>query len=204
MEEEDSMQGLEDIIRDTGPVDSNLTSANASKYNSEDEDTRGSFASHGTSTPERGVKPRPGVHTMDPSVSGKLGGGAEKFIPWKKRGLSESPVDFASQQDGLWDGPEVKKQRREEEMVGEEEEMVGFVAGRGSGEESNVGNPIVGQEVCEEMMLFVGRGSGAENLARSTRKAAANGVAAAARNGANGDASDSEEEESDVENSEEE
>ena len=29
------MQGLEDIIRDTGPVDSNLTSANASKYNSE-------------------------------------------------------------------------------------------------------------------------------------------------------------------------
>ena len=35
MEEEDSMQGLEDIIRDTGPVDSNLTSANASKYNSE-------------------------------------------------------------------------------------------------------------------------------------------------------------------------
>ena len=86
---------------------------------------------------------------MDSSVAGKLGGGpAEKFIPWKKRGLSESPVDFASQQDGLWDGPEVKKQRREEEMVGEEEEMVGFVAGRGSGEESNVGNPIVGQEVC--------------------------------------------------------
>ena len=29
------LQGLEDIIRDTGPVDSNLTSANASKYNSE-------------------------------------------------------------------------------------------------------------------------------------------------------------------------
>ena len=30
-----TLQGLEDIIRDTGPVDSNLTSANASKYNSE-------------------------------------------------------------------------------------------------------------------------------------------------------------------------
>ena len=54
---------------------------------------------------------------MDPSVSGKLGGGAEKFIPWKKRGLSESPVDFASQQDGQWDGPEVKRQRKEEEGV---------------------------------------------------------------------------------------
>merc|ERR1719507_2556169 len=206
MEEEDSMQGLEDIIRDTGPVDSNLTSANASKYNSEDEDTRGSFASHGTSTPERGVNPRPGVQTMDPSVSGKLGGPAEKFIPWKKRGLSESPVDFASQQDGQWDGPEVKRQRKEEEEVGEEEEMVGFVAGRGSGAESDLGNPIVGEEVSEEMILVVGRGSGAENLARSTRRAAANGVAiaAAARNGANGDASDSEEEESDVENSEDE
>ena len=33
--ENSSLQGLEDIIRDTGPVDSNLTSANASKYNSE-------------------------------------------------------------------------------------------------------------------------------------------------------------------------
>ena len=52
-------------------------------------------------------------------------------------------------------------------------------------------------QVCEEMIFVVGRGSGAENLARSTRRAAANGVAvAAARNGTNGDASDSEEEES--------
>ena len=34
-DEHQRLQGLEDIIRDTGPVDSNLTSANASKYNSE-------------------------------------------------------------------------------------------------------------------------------------------------------------------------
>merc|ERR1712106_712154 len=44
--EDDSMQGYEDIIRDTGPVESNATSADASRYNSEDEDTRSSFPDH--------------------------------------------------------------------------------------------------------------------------------------------------------------
>ena len=88
---------------------------------------------------------------------GKLGEGngnapAEKFIPWKKRGLSESPVDFGSQQDGTWDQPEVKRQRTEVgevvgEVVGEEEEVVGAVVGTGSGVENDVGNPIVGEEV---------------------------------------------------------
>ena len=84
---------------------------------------------------------------------GKLGDGngsapAEKFIPWKKRGLSESPVDFGSQQDGTWDQPEVKRQRTEVgEVVGEVEDVVGAVVGRGSGVENDVGNPIVGEEV---------------------------------------------------------
>ena len=87
---------------------------------------------------------------MDTAVLGKLGDGngsapAEKFIPWKKRGLSESPVDFGSQQDGTWDQPEVKRQRTEVgEVVGE---VVGDVVGRGSGVENDVGNPIVGEEV---------------------------------------------------------
>ena len=99
---------------------------------------------------------------MDTAVLGKLGDGngsapAEKFIPWKKRGLSESPVDFGSQQDGTWDEPEVKRQRTEvgevvgeevgEVVVGEEEQVVGAVVGRGSGVENDVGNPIVGEEV---------------------------------------------------------
>ena len=94
---------------------------------------------------------------MDTAVLGKLGEGngnapAEKFIPWKKRGLSESPVDFGSQQDGTWDQPEVKRQRTEVgevvgEVAGEEEEVVGAVVGRGSGVENDVGNPIVGEEV---------------------------------------------------------
>ena len=92
---------------------------------------------------------------MDTAVLGKLGEGngnapAEKFIPWKKRGLSESPVDFGSQQDGTWDQPEVKRQRTEvgeEVVVGEEEQVVGAVVGRGSGVENDVGNPIVGEEV---------------------------------------------------------
>ena len=95
---------------------------------------------------------------MDTAVLGKLGEGngnapAEKFIPWKKRGLSESPVDFGSQQDGTWDQPEVKRQRTEVgpvvvgEVVGEVEQVVGAVVGRGSGVENDVGNPIVGEEV---------------------------------------------------------
>ena len=91
---------------------------------------------------------------MDTAVLGKLGEGngnapAEKFIPWKKRGLSESPVDFGSQQDGMWDQPEVKRQRTEvgEVLVGEVEQVVGAVVGRGSGVENDVGNPIVGEEV---------------------------------------------------------
>ena len=76
MEEEDSMQGYEDIIRDTGPVESeNVTSAEISRYNSEDEDTRSSF-NGGRATPDRAYK--------------------MKGVPLKKRGLSESPVDFES------------------------------------------------------------------------------------------------------------
>ena len=78
---------------------------------------------------------------MDTAVLGKLGDGngnapAEKFIPWKKRGLSESPVDFGSQQDGTWDQPEVKRQRTEVgEVVGEVEgELEGEVEGEVEGE----------------------------------------------------------------------
>ena len=98
---------------------------------------------------------------MDTAVLGKLGDGngsapAEKFIPWKKRGLSESPVDFGSQQDGTWDQPEVKRQRTEVgEVVGEVEQVVGAVVGRGSGVENDVGNPIVGEEVRPLFLTFL-------------------------------------------------
>merc|ERR1712106_58683 len=132
--EDDSMQGYEDIIRDTGPVESNATSADASRYNSEDEDTRSSFPDHsqrGANTPERknkssrspekdsfrrqtfgidnGVKaPSNLAHSID-SLTNKTSTGSanwmshirqpaetgesrnDKFIPLKKRGLSESP-----------------------------------------------------------------------------------------------------------------
>ena len=168
--EEDSMQGYDDIIRDTGPVESsNANSADVSRYNSEDEDTRSSFTT-GRDTPERAIKNRAAAH---------------KIFPLKKRGLSESPVDFDRADSDL------KRARLDE--VGEEMVEKGSVAGRGSGADNNAGNVIVGEEQTD-VFTIVGRGLGAECEARNVR--AANGVAV--RNGRrNASEDDSEEEEED-------
>merc|ERR1712083_1254404 len=53
--EEDSLQGYEDIIRDTGVYESNTTSINASRVNSDDEDSR---ASSGPEAPQVPLKLR--------------------------------------------------------------------------------------------------------------------------------------------------
>merc|ERR1712130_30897 len=209
--EDDSMQGYEDIIRDTGPVESNATSADASRYNSEDEDTRSSFPDHSNraaNTPERslknklsrspekdlfkrqtfgienGVKAQSNLaHSID-SLTNKTGSPNwmnhirpptenaesrnEKFIPLKKRGLSESPVDFSSKYEGEGDA---KKQKLD--IVSETITESGNVEGRGLGSENEGKNMrpgvIVGEEISEAVFRVVGHGIGVDCDARNVR-----------------------------------
>ena len=163
--EEDSMQGFDDVIRDTGTVESgDVTSADISRYNSEDEDTRSSWTG-GRATPDR-LK--------------------IKGVPLKKRGLSESPVDFNRKADTESESKRLKM------VVGEEVTDNGYVEGRGEGEANNAANIIEGEEICDTFVV-IGRGSGAECDARNGR---ANGVAVA-RNGRGRGSEDDDDEDGD-------